>query len=80
MPHDPRVAPKEFMDLYPPAEIPLPASFLPMHPFDNGEMTVRDELLAPWSRTPNIIRRHVASTRKAVGCDASPSLLQLAKQ
>lgn len=22
------------------------------HPFDNGEMTVRDEALAPWPRTP----------------------------
>ena len=26
---------------------------LPVHPFDNGEMTVRDERLAPWPRTPD---------------------------
>ena len=60
VPHDPRVAPKEFMDMYQPADIPLPAAFLPVHPFDNGEMTVRDEQLAPWPRTPDIIRRHLA--------------------
>jgi arylsulfatase A-like enzyme len=60
VPHDPRVAPKEFMDQYDPAKIPLPASFLPVHPFDNGEMSVRDEMLAPWPRTPEVIRRHLA--------------------
>jgi len=31
--------------------MPLPANFLPQHPFDNGEMKVRDELLAPFPRT-----------------------------
>jgi arylsulfatase A-like enzyme len=58
-PHDPRVAPKRFLDAYDPGRIPLPANFLPQHPFDNGEMTVRDELLAPWPRTPGEIRRHL---------------------
>lgn len=60
VPHDPRVAAREFMEMYQPADIPLPVSFLPVHPFDNGEMTVRDEQLAPWPRTPDIIRRHLA--------------------
>ena len=60
VPHDPRVAPQEFMDLYDPAKLPLPPSYLPLHPFDNGEMTVRDEQLAPWPRTPEVIRRHLA--------------------
>jgi arylsulfatase A-like enzyme len=68
VPHDPRVAPKEFMDMYDPAAIPLPASFLPVHPFDNGEMTVRDELLAPWPRTPAIIRRHLADYYACITC------------
>jgi arylsulfatase A-like enzyme len=68
VPHDPRVAPKEFMDMYQPADIPLPASFLPMHPFDNGEMTVRDETLAPWPRTPDIIRRHLADYYACITC------------
>jgi len=68
VPHDPRVAPKEFMDMYKPADIPLPASFMPVHPFDNGEMTVRDEWLAPWPRTPNVIRRHLADDYACITC------------
>src|SRR6185295_12363812 len=39
---------------------PLPPDFLPQHPFDNGEMTVRDEKLAPWPRTPENIRSQLA--------------------
>jgi arylsulfatase A-like enzyme len=58
-PHDPRVAAKAYRSLYKPEEIPLPANFLPVHPFDNGEMTIRDEKLAPWPRTPDEIRRHL---------------------
>jgi arylsulfatase A-like enzyme len=68
VPHDPRLAPKEFMDQYDPAQIPLPASFLPVHPFDNGEMTVRDEQLAPWPRTPEVVRRHLADYYACITC------------
>ncbi|MDW8309934.1 MAG: sulfatase-like hydrolase/transferase [Verrucomicrobiales bacterium] len=68
VPHDPRVAPKEFMDRYDPAKIPLPPAMRPMHPFDNGEMTVRDEKLAPWPRTPEVIRRHLADYYAAITC------------
>jgi len=52
VPHDPRIAEPEFMKMYQPENIPLPAAFMPQHPWDNGEMTVRDEKLAPWPRTP----------------------------
>ena len=31
----------------PQSAIDLPPNCLPAHPFDNGEMTIRDELLAP---------------------------------
>ncbi len=58
-PHDPRVAAKEYMDLYDPEKIPLPPNFLPFHPFNNGEMKIRDERLAPWPRTPEVIRKHL---------------------
>jgi arylsulfatase A-like enzyme len=37
----------------------LPKNYLPQHPFDNGEMTVRDERLAPWPRTEPEVRRHL---------------------
>jgi arylsulfatase A-like enzyme len=59
-PHDPRTAPEEFLDMYEPGKIPLPPNFLPRHPFDNGEMNVRDELLAEFPRTPSEIQRHIA--------------------
>ena len=60
VPHDPRVAAPEFHKLYDPTKIPLPAAYLPQHPFDNGEMTVRDEKLAPWPRTPEDTRQQLA--------------------
>ncbi|HEX2750878.1 MAG TPA: sulfatase-like hydrolase/transferase [Verrucomicrobiales bacterium] len=59
-PHDPRKAPPEFHKKYQTALPPLPADFLPQHPFDNGEMTVRDEKLAPWPRTAENIRSQLA--------------------
>lgn len=58
-PHDPRVAAPEDLAAYDRSRIPLPPDFLPLHPFDNGEMLVRDELLAPWPRTPDEIGRHL---------------------
>jgi arylsulfatase A-like enzyme len=60
-PHDPRMAPKEYAAMYQPGKVTLPKNFLPEHPFDNGEMKVRDEGLAPWPRTPEIIREHIAA-------------------
>jgi len=50
-PHDPQFATEEFYEMYQPAQIPLPAAFLPFQPFDNGEMTVRDEKTLSWPRT-----------------------------
>jgi arylsulfatase A-like enzyme len=60
-PHDPRMAPKEYADMYKPENVTVPRNFLPRHPFDNGEMEVRDEQLAPWPRTPQIVREHIAA-------------------
>ena len=59
-PHDPRQAPKEYLDLYPPEKIALPPNFAPEHPFDNGELKVRDEKLANFPRTEQEVRRHIA--------------------
>ena len=68
VPHDPRVAPQAFMARYDPEKIPLPPSYLPLHPFDNGEMTVRDECLAPWPRTEAAIKRHLADDYACITC------------
>lgn len=59
-PHDPHIVPADFPVHYRPEDIPLPANFLPQHPFNNGEMTVRDEALLPWPRTPEAIRSMLA--------------------
>jgi arylsulfatase A-like enzyme len=59
-PHDPRTPPQAYSDRYPVADIPLPANFMTEHPFDNGELTVRDEQLASFPRTPEEIRQHLA--------------------
>ena len=59
-PHDPRDTHPRFHALYDPAKLSLPESFLPEHPFDNGELRIRDEMLAPFPRTPEVIRQHTA--------------------
>ena len=58
-PHDPRVAAQKYLDMYDRSKIPLPPDYLPQHPFDNGEMTIRDEQLSPWPRTEDEIRKHL---------------------
>ena len=60
-PHDPREMPEKYLNMYDPEKIPLPENFLPRHPFDNGELEVRDENLAPRPRTPEEIRKHLAA-------------------
>jgi arylsulfatase A-like enzyme len=59
-PHDPRVMPEAFRKLYDPADMPLPPNFTGGHPFDNGALRVRDELLAGFPRDPDEIREHLA--------------------
>jgi arylsulfatase A-like enzyme len=68
VPHDPRIAPKQFMDLYDPKKIPIPVRFKPLHSFNNGEMTVRDEMLAPFPRTEAIVQKHLADYYASVTC------------
>jgi arylsulfatase A-like enzyme len=59
-PHDPRTAPKRFADMYNPAAIELPPNFMPEHPFDNGDLRVRDEMLCAHPRVPADVRTHIA--------------------
>ena len=56
-PHDPHVVPDGFPITYDPAAMPLPPNYLPQHPWDNGEMLVRDEQLLPWPRPPEKVRK-----------------------
>jgi arylsulfatase A-like enzyme len=59
-PHDPHIVPEDFPIHYDAAKIPLPPDFLPYHPWDNGEMTIRDEKLLPWPRPPEQVRALIA--------------------
>ncbi len=59
-PHDPRTPPKEYRDLYDPDQMRVPPHFMPLHPFDNGDMWVRDELLAGWPRMEEVVQQALA--------------------
>ncbi len=59
-PHDPLLVPPGRENAYDPAAMPLPANFLPEHPFDHGNLRGRDEQLLPWPRTPEIVRDELA--------------------
>ena len=56
-PHDPHIVPADFPIHYDADQIPLPANFLPKHPFDNGDLDVRDEKLLPIPRPPEAVRQ-----------------------
>lgn len=58
-PHDPRQAPREYLDLYPPRSLKVPPNFAPKHPFVIDSYTGRDEILAPYPRTPGIVQVHL---------------------
>ncbi len=58
-PHDPRVMPRKYLDLYPVEQIELPPNYAPVHPFDNGELRIRDEMLAGFPRTEAEVREHL---------------------
>ena len=69
-PHDPRQAPKKFVDMYPTDNISMPKNFLPSYPFkeeigcyrfpkknSTTEFNYqRDERLAPWPRTEYAVK------------------------
>ena len=59
-PHDPRTPPKKYADMYQPEKISLPPNFLTQHPFDNGDLNVRDEKLIANPRTEADVKREIA--------------------
>jgi arylsulfatase A-like enzyme len=60
-PHDPRQCPDEYMNMYKASDIPLPESFIPEHPFDNGMLRIRDENLEAFPRDPEKVKWHIAA-------------------
>jgi len=59
-PHDPRLFPPGYENLYDPAKIPLPRNFRPQHPFEHGNLTGRDEVLLPKPLVPAELREELA--------------------
>ncbi len=59
-PHDPRTMPQEFLDLYDANNLTPDANFMEAHPFDNGQLTVRDELLSSIPRKKSDTMQHIA--------------------
>lgn len=57
-PHDPRHAPEDVLARF--QNISAPPNFLPVHPFDNGDMKVRDEMVYKPPHSPETIRRERA--------------------
>lgn len=60
-PHDPRQAPREFVEKYNRALLKVPENFLPEHPHMEAMgagKSLRDEKLAPWPRTPQAVQLH----------------------
>ena len=60
-PHDPRTPPREYGQNYTADDVSLPGNFKPQHPFDNGELYIRDEVLIPHPRTEEAVRGEIAS-------------------
>lgn len=60
-PHDPLHFPPGYEKKYDPASLPLPANFLPEHPFDHGNAGGRDELTLPLPRTASEVRGEMAA-------------------
>lgn len=55
-PHDPLIMPPGLEGKYTSNDIPLPANYLPLHPFDHGNFSGRDEALLAWPRSETAVR------------------------
>jgi len=59
-PHDPRQAPKEYVDMYPLDSIKIPENYMPEYPYaaEICGKKLRDEVLAPYPRTTYAVKRN----------------------
>ncbi len=55
-PHDPYSPSSDFIRYYHDGSLPLPGNFMPFHPFEFDQLTVRDENLTGWPRKPEVIQ------------------------
>jgi len=59
-PHDPRTPPPTYGHKYKGEELSLPLNFLLEHPFDNGDLKERDEVLLSVPRDPDAVKNEMA--------------------
>lgn len=59
-PHDPRQTSDYYEDMYSSETVELPPNYMPMHPFDNGDLYGRDERLEWWPRRKRAVKKHIA--------------------
>ena len=59
-PHDPRQCPEKYEEMYSSETVSCPPNFKEHHPFDNGDLGTRDEMLETFPRRKHAIRRHIA--------------------
>jgi arylsulfatase A-like enzyme len=55
-PHDPYSPEANYISYYPDGTLPLPGNYMPHHPFEFDQLTVRDENLTGWPRKPEVIQ------------------------
>ncbi|MCK5811304.1 MAG: sulfatase-like hydrolase/transferase [Clostridiales bacterium] len=58
-PHDPRTMPQIYLDMYSVDDIEIPFNYLPEHPFDFGQRSIRDEMLENYPRGEQAIKKHI---------------------
>jgi arylsulfatase A-like enzyme len=56
VPHDPYSPEGNYISRYPDGSLPLPGNYMPYHPFEFDQLTVRDENLTGWPRKPEVIQ------------------------
>ena len=59
-PHDPRNVLPDYGKHFTRDEVSLPSNFVPEHPFDNGDLHERDEMLLPIPRDPELVKQERA--------------------
>ena len=59
-PHDPRTMPERFKKMYDPSKMTIPENYMEEHPHYRSIRDIRDERLAPYPRSPEIVQEHLA--------------------
>jgi arylsulfatase A-like enzyme len=59
-PHDPRSPRPDYIGMYADDAVPVPGNFMKLHPFAFDDLTVRDENLGAWPRTPEMVQASIA--------------------